>query len=237
MIDLTKIKALSFDCYGTLIDWETGLKSVLNAWAEDRGVAARDDQLLESFGRFEGAVQAAAPAMLYSNVLREVLRRMADDAGVAAGEAWQECLARSVGAWPPFPDSVEALIKLRRRYKLAILSNVDRISFQGSSAQLLSGFDLVVTAEDVGSYKPDTRNFEALISRLAEIGVGRGEFLHVAQSLHHDHAPAADLGLPTIWINRRHGKSGSGATPAVEGQSGHAKEFASMRDFATWACA
>lgn len=237
MIDLATVKALTFDCYGTLIDWERGLKCVLNGWAETVGAGERDDRLLEIFGRHETDIEARFPDLLYSNVMREVLKAMAAEMRVDAPQLWVERLARSVGEWPPFTDSAEALNKLKRRFKLCILSNVDRMSFAGSNAKLMVDFDLIVTAQDVGSYKPDPRNFEALVSRLGEIGIGRHEILHVAQSLYHDHGPASKMGLPSVWIDRRGDQGGFGATLPPEGQPSYDRAFPSMRAFAEWACA
>ncbi len=119
----------------------------------------------------------------------------------------------SVGRWPPFPDSAEALSRLKRRFALVILSNVDRASFAASNARLDVEFDLVVTAEDVGAYKPSPRSFPALLERIGSIGVAPDRLLHVAQSLYHDHEPARAAGIPAVWIDRRHGREGFGATP------------------------
>ena len=133
--------------------------------------------------------------------------------GVAVTDADRERLATSVPDWPAFPDSAEALLELSRHYKLIILSNVDRTSFAGSNARLRVRFDAIVTAEDVGSYKPSPRNFEALLETARALGVENGRLLHVAQSLFHDHVPAKSMGLPTVWIDRRGARDGWGATP------------------------
>ena len=120
----------------------------------------------------------------------------------------------SVGRWPAFADSAEALARLHRRFRLVILSNVDRASFAASNHHLGVEFDLVLTAEDVGAYKPSPRSFPALLEGISSIGVSRDELLHVAQSLYHDHEPARAVGLPSVWIDRRHDREGFGATPA-----------------------
>jgi 2-haloacid dehalogenase len=193
-------QTLSFDCYGTLIDWETGIRTALTPWAERNQLAL--DEVIKRFGAVESQVQRESPSQLYPDVLSEVLRRMGNTTDEEAGR-----FGASVGSWPPFSDSVDALKKLKTRCKLAILSNVDRASFARSNALLGVEFDLVVTAEDVGSYKPDPRNFEALFERLKLSD--RSHLLHVAQSLYHDHEPASALGLQTAWINRPSG----GATP------------------------
>jgi 2-haloalkanoic acid dehalogenase type II len=197
---LRRFESLSFDCYGTLIDWETGIRTALTDWAASNGVSL--DEVIARFGAIESQVQKEDPSRLYPAVLAEVLRRMGKTSNEEA-----ERFGASVGDWPPFPDSVAVLQKLKQRYKLAILSNVDRASFGRSNALLGVEFDLIVTAEDVGSYKPDPRNFKALFERLDL--ADRSSLLHVAQSLYHDHEPALALGLHTVWINR----ASRGATP------------------------
>lgn len=237
MANLAGIKALTFDCYGTMIDWESGLKCVLNAWAAEHGVAARDDALLEAYARHETDIEHEAPFRLYPQCLEEVCRRISAENGIAASERWALRLGASVPDWPAFPDSAEALIALRRRFRLGVLSNVDRISFAASNRKLMVDFDLVVTAQDVGSYKPDTRNFEALLSRLAAMGIAKNEVVHVAQSLHHDHVPAHAVGLRSIWIDRRAGRPGGGATVIPTAPVGYTETFPTLRAFAAWALA
>ena len=237
MANLAGIKILTFDCYGTMIDWESGLKCVLNAWAAEHGLTLRDDALLEAYARHETAIEHESPFRLYPQCLEEVLRRTSTQHGVAVSERWALRLGASVPDWPAFTDSAEALIALKRRFKLGVLSNVDRISFAASNRKLMVDFDLVVTAQDAGSYKPDTRNFEAMLARLATMGIARQEVCHVAQSLHHDHVPAKAVGLRSIWINRRAGRAGSGATVIPTAPVGWEREFPTLREFAAWAVA
>ena len=237
MANLDGIKVLTFDCYGTLIDWESGIKSVLNAWASEVGVALRDEAMLENYARHETDIEHEAPFRLYPRCLEEVVRRLSAEHKVAVSERWAIRLGQSVADWPAFPDSAEALIALQRRFKLGILSNVDRVSFAASNRRLMVDFDLVVTAQDVGGYKPDTRNFDVLIARLGQMGIAKAEIMHVAQSLHHDHVPAKAVGLRSIWINRRAGRPGGGATVKPKGPVGYEREFPSLRDFAAWAVA
>lgn len=237
MSNLAGIKVLTFDCYGTMIDWESGLTCVLNAWAAEHGLAIRDDALLEAFARHETAVEHESPFRLYPQCLEEVLRRMSRDHGVAVSERWALRLGASVPDWPAFTDSAEAMVLLARRFKLGVLSNVDRISFASSNRKLMVDFDLVVTAQDVGHYKPDTRNFDMLLARLGQMGIARHEVVHVAQSLHHDHVPAKAIGLRSIWINRRAGRPGGGATIIPTAPLGYEGEFPTLREFAAWACA
>ncbi len=211
-MNLTDYSTLTFDCYGTLIDWEAGILAVLAPWAARNGLGATDDILLETFGRIEGRVQNDTPAMLYPDVLRAVQRGVAADFGIAASDVDAEALGTSVGDWPAFPDSREALAYLKKHYKLVILSNIDNASFALSNERLGGEFDAIVTAQEVGSYKPDLNNFRVLLDRLAAKGIAKGDILHTAQSLHHDVAPAQRIGLATNWINRRHDRPGGGAT-------------------------
>ena len=210
---LSDFEVLTFDCYGTLIDWETGILAALAPWLERQGVRREPNEVLAAFARHESAQEAETPDMLYPRVLAEVHRRLAREWGVESSAEGAETFAASVPAWPAFDDSPAALGELKRHYRLVILSNVDRASFRGSAERLGVDFDAVYTAEDVGSYKPDRRNFDYLLRRLGGDGFGPEKILHTAQSLYHDHLPARRLGLATAWIDRRHRRSGWGATP------------------------
>jgi 2-haloalkanoic acid dehalogenase type II len=212
---LTDFDALSFDCYGTLIDWEHGLRQGLARVAQLDGQNIDVDALLETYGDTEAAAERAHPGLRYP----EIIAHSAVAAGAAYGMTVPGDLAAEIGAsvpqWPAFPDSADALARLARRYKLIILSNVDRASFAASNERLGVAFDAILTAEDIGSYKPDPRNFVALLARVKEMGIAQGKLLHVAQSLFHDHVPAKAAGLPTVWIDRRQDTPGHGATPAA----------------------
>jgi 2-haloacid dehalogenase len=226
-------RALSFDCYGTLIDWEAGIAKAFQPWAEANHIRASLEELVEALGAHESTIQTESPNMLYPLVLQETLRRIAQQFDALASD--RECIAfgASVGDWPAFPDSVEALRRLKERFRLVILSNVDRISFAASNARLKVEFDLIVTAQDVGAYKPSARSFPALFEGLSTVSIDRHHLLHVAQSLFHDHEPAALVDLPSVWIDRRGGRHGFGATPAP--QSGFAEpalRYPSMMAFA-----
>ncbi len=215
-IDWRRYRALTFDCYGTLIDWETGILAALRPWATRHRLALDGDALLAAFGEAESRIQREAPRTLYPEVLRASQRALAARFGVAEEPAEAERVARSVHDWPAFADSPAALAYLKRHYRLVIVSNVDRASFVHSNQKLAVEFDAVVTAQDVGSYKPAPAHFHEAFKRLAALGVPRAEILHVAQSLFHDHVPAKGLGMTTVWINRRAGKEGWGATPPPE---------------------
>jgi 2-haloacid dehalogenase len=231
-VRLTDFDALSFDCYGTLIDWEAGLAVVLGEWAARRGLDLPAEELLAGFSSFESPVQSEHPAMLYPDVLATSLRRLGDRLGAEVSDEDAGRIARSVPDWPAFPDSPAALAGLARHYRLIILSNVDRESFAGSNARLGVEFTSILTAQDIGSYKPSARNFEALLAERDRLGIAPGRLLHVAQSLFHDHVPAKAAGLPTVWINRRRDRPGWGATPDPGTAVTPDREYGSMADFA-----
>ena len=224
--------ALSFDCYGTLIDWESGISAVLDPWAAQAGCDLSSEQLLLAYSGHEASVEAEHGGWLYPQVLAEAMRRTGAQLGIAVADEDAAAFGRSVPSWPAFADSSAALNELAKYFRLIILSNIDRASFAASNDRLGVSFDAVITAEDLGSYKPDARNFRALIERSAELEIPPGKLLHVAQSLFHDHVPAKEIGLPTVWINRRHDKAGWGATPDPGAVVTPDLEFTSMADFA-----
>ncbi len=210
-IDFDRFDVLTFDCYGTLIDWEAGILAGLRAILGPLGVEAGDDDLLERYGRAEAATEAGA-YLRYRDVLARSADAVCRELGVTAAPSALSTFGGSVGAWPAFPDSADALAGLHRRFKLAVITNCDDDLFAASNRRLGVAFDTVITAQQAGSYKPSTRNFELAFER---IGEPRERILHVAQSLFHDHLPAKQLGMTTVWIDRRRGKAGSGATPPV----------------------
>jgi 2-haloalkanoic acid dehalogenase type II len=209
---LADFKALSFDCYGTLIDWETGIVAALQPLVRRSGTKMSREELLEAFGRFEHEIEEEHPSMLYSEVLMLVHQHFSELLGVDDDQEERNAFGRSVGDWPAFPDSAEALQYLKQHFRLIILSNVDRESFKGSNARLGVEFDCIFTAQDIGSYKPSLRNFHYMLDRLRQLGLEKSDLLHVAQSLFHDHVPANQVGIASAWIDRRHDKDGGGAT-------------------------
>jgi len=227
---LSDFKALSFDCYGTLIDWETGLYAALQPLLKKGGVTLARDEVLAAFARHEAAQETATPQMVYSELLAEVHRRLAREWSVSDAEQDAMMFGKSVPEWPAFPDTPAALQYLQRHYELVILSNVDRASFAGTNRRLGVTFDAICTAQDIGSYKPDPRNFNYLLAAMSRLGVSKPEVLHTAQSLFHDHAPAQALGLRTCWIDRRHDMEGWGATVAPTGTPKFDFRFASLAD-------
>jgi 2-haloalkanoic acid dehalogenase type II len=229
---LSDFQVLTFDCYGTLIDWETGIARALGPWLQAQGVSVTRDQMLVAFAEAEAAQQQATPDLRYPELLERVHRAIAVRFGVAPDAAAAQAFGRSVGDWPAFADSADALAYLKRYCRLVILSNVDRASFAHSARRLGVEFDAVYTAEDIGSYKPDARNFEYMLAGLAEQGVTKRQILHTAQSLYHDHVPAKLLGLATCWIDRRAGQADAGASRAPEVEVRPDFRFATLGEMA-----
>jgi 2-haloacid dehalogenase len=211
-MDVAAYRVLTFDCYGTLIDWESGIRKALRPFLDAHGIPLDDGGALEHYARFEEQLEAG-PYRKYRDVLREVMRKFGEMFGFPCSEAEADALPRSLPDWPPFPDTVEALRTLKRHHRLAVLSNTDDDLFAETAKRLQVPFDYVITAEQVGSYKPSHRNFEAAIAR---IGPPKEQILHVAQSLYHDIVPAKALGIANVWINRRHAIHGFGATVPAE---------------------
>jgi 2-haloalkanoic acid dehalogenase type II len=224
--------ALSFDCYGTLIDWETGIAGVLAPWARRNGLDLSDEALLTAYSAHEAQAETDHPADAYPQILARSLRDLGRELNAEVTEQDAHRLGASVPDWPAFPDSPAALQALAQRYQLIILSNVDRDSFAASNRRLGVTFTSILTAQDIGSYKPSPRNFEALLAEVDRLGIERQRLLHVAQSLFHDHVPAKEFGLPTVWINRRHDRPGWGATPQPPAGVTPDWEFPSMQAFA-----
>ncbi len=215
---LGDFRALTFDCYGTLIDWETGLLAALRPWAESKGLHHEDREILEAFAALEPVHEERNPATPYPEILELVFHDLARAWGVATEAGAARAFAASVGGWPPFADTVESLAYLKRHFRLVVLSNVDRASFARTNRLLGIEFDAVVTAQDVGCYKPDPAMFEALIEAAGKLDVGPAEILHTAQSLYHLIVPARAHGLRTLWVNRR-GRAAGGATPAPDSKA------------------
>jgi 2-haloacid dehalogenase len=229
---LSDFSVLTFDCYGTLIDWESGMVEALRPLASKAKRSLSRDDILKAHARHESSQQRTTPALPYARLLAVVYKRLAEEWGVPA--TWDDCLAygRSIRDWPAFEDSAAALQYLKRHYRLVILSNVDNDSFAFSSVKLAVEFDAVYTAEDIGSYKPDPRNFTYMIDKLATLGADRTGILHTAESLFHDHQPANDFGLASCWIHRRHAREGFGATMEPEKKPRIDFRFTSMAELA-----
>ena len=237
-MDIRQFSTLTFDCYGTLIDWESGIWDALQPLLLHNRVDHVDRRLgLETFAVMETAQEAETPDMPYPELLEKVHRRVAsalelettDDLGSAFGE--------SVPHWPAFPDTADALRRLKKHFNLVILSNVNRAGFAASNRKLGVIFDAIYTAEDVGSYKPDPKNFEYMLTRLPDdLGVGRKDVLHTAQSLHHDHQQAKAFGLANAWIDRQQLKDSDnwGATARVDSRPAYDFYFNTMGEMADY---
>src|SRR3954471_14769008 len=197
--------ALTFDCYGTLIDWERGILAALQ-------IDADPDEVLAAYGELESELEAGE-YLRYREVVARCYDGLAERYGLPPDG--RDAFAEAVGEWPPFPDSPAALARLKERFKLGVITNCDDDLFARSNPRLGVEFDWVITAEQARGYKPRTENFELAFER---IDVARERILHVAQSLFHDHVPARALGMTTVWIDRRQGRSGGGATPPAEAQ-------------------
>ncbi len=214
MLDFDRYSVLTFDCYGTLIDWESGILGALRPIFANRDIRVEDDELLERFGEMEAQLESGTYKP-YRQILRECVAGLGLRYDFSPTASEMDTLPNSVQYWRPFPDTVAALHRLRRRYKLAIISNVDDDLFAASARHLEIRFEQVVTAQQVGSYKPSHNNFQHALQR---IGVPREQVLHVAQSIYHDIVPARALGISSVWVNRRKGLCGSGATLPAEGR-------------------
>ena len=227
---LSDFKVLTFDVYGTLIDWESGMVSALRPLTDRVDGALSRDQILQAHAYHESTTQRWTPAKKYSDLLGVVYRRLAEEWGVEV--SWEECQAYglSVRQWPAFDDSRAALTYLKQHFKLVVLTNTDSLSFQGSNARLGVHFDGVYTAEDVGSYKPADRNFDYMLEALERRGIAKHEILHTAESMFHDHAPANKHGLANCWIYRRHDQEGFGATMNPGDMPSYDFRFNSMAD-------
>ncbi|ETI22828.1 haloacid dehalogenase, type II [Cladophialophora carrionii CBS 160.54] len=204
MSKLTDFKLLSFDVYGTLIDWESGVLQGLKPLIDKAGLTRK--QALELYFEFESTEQGKTPDKLYSELLTAIYPQFAARLGLPApSDEDSKAFGQSVGKWPAFPDTVDALKRLGKQYKLVVLSNVDKESFKGSNSGPLQGvkFDRIITAEEVGSYKPDRRNFEYMLRTVKEeFGVEKHEVLQTAQSQFHDHHTAREMGIKSSWIER-----------------------------------
>ncbi|MFN3781612.1 MAG: haloacid dehalogenase type II, partial [Candidatus Kapaibacteriota bacterium] len=209
MIDFMKIEAMTFDCYGTLIDWETGIINALKPLLEREKISLDNETILELYAQFESKIEQGE-YITYKEVLRNVVKMFNQHFSTNID---LDSLLKSFQSWEPFEDTVETLMKLKSRFKLVVLSNVDKDLFELTKKKLVVQFDRVFTAEDIKVYKPSKKFFEYAITNL-KIDVKK--IVHIAQSLYHDIKPAKEFGISTVWVNRRKGKGGGGATPHIE---------------------
>ena len=213
-MDFSRFTAISFDCYGTLIDWESGILLALRAVLANHGQSLPDAALLELYGEFEAEAESG-PYQSYGEVLQSVVRAFADRFHFQASSAEIRSLHESVRAWPPFVDTVPALRELQKRYKLVVISNIDDDLFAETRRHLDVEFDGVITAEQARSYKPSLNNFQMALRTLA---ISPDRLLHAAQSIYHDVVPARSLGISTVWVNRKSARPGMGAVRASAGR-------------------
>ena len=212
MLDFSRFEWVSFDCYGTLVDWETGISGAVGEVLESHGVRMSRREILGLYSDIEPRVQGSGDFLKYRDVLRRVMELMGRELGVKLSESELGCLADTLPDWPVFPDTVRALRALKERYRLAVISNVDDDLFAGTAEALGIEFNAVVTAEQVGSYKPDMRNFKVARERM---GVEKERWLHVAESRYHDIGPANRLGIASVWVNRADRGGGTRRTEAA----------------------
>ncbi|MEG4111545.1 MULTISPECIES: haloacid dehalogenase type II [unclassified Microcoleus] len=216
MLEFNQFQVVSFDCYGTLIDWERGILPALKQLLSNREIDFSDDGILELFAAVESELESKNHLYIkYREILPEIVKVLCKKLDFAATQTEINCLVDSVKNWQPFLDTVAALEALKQKYKLAVISNIDDDLFGGTVKHLKVEFDWLITAEQVRSYKPSTRNFEIALETM---GISTDKLLHVAQSIYHDIVPAASMGISTVWVNRRHDKAGFGATLPASGQ-------------------
>ncbi len=213
--DLDRVSAITFDCYGTLVDWESGILAAMIPLARSHGVEASSEAVLAAYARAEAAAEQGK-YVRYREVLRRTFTGMAKDLGFAPQPGEVDTLSDSLPEWDPFPDTPSSLRVLANHYRLGVISNVDEDLFAGTHARLGVRFDLVVTAESVGAYKPSPEMFE---HALARAGLAPDQVLHAAQSAYHDIAPARALGIPTVHVVRASGRDGAGAVPAATAEA------------------
>jgi 2-haloacid dehalogenase len=232
-LDFSRFTTISFDCYGTLIDWESGILPVLHAVLASHGQSLSHAAILELYGEFEAEAESG-PYQSHRDVLQAVVRAFADRFRFQASSAEIRALDESVRAWPPFPDTVAALGKLRKRYQLVVISNIDDDLFAETRKRLDVKFSAVITAEQAKSYKPSLNNFQMALRTLA---ISPDRLLHAAQSVYHDVVPARSLGISTVWVNRASARPGIGAVRASAASASEKRPDLEVPDLATLAAA
>jgi len=232
-MDFSRFATISFDCYGTLIDWESGILPVLRSVLRNHGQSLPDAAILELYGEFEAEAESG-PYQSYRDVLRSVVRAFAERLHFGATSAEIHSLHESVPAWRPFPDTVLALRELHKRYKLAVISNIDDDLFAETRKHLGVEFDAVITAEQARSYKPSINNFQIALRTLA---LSSDRLLHAAQSIYHDVVPARSLGISTAWVNRKSARPGIGAVRTSAALASERRPDLELPDLASLAAA
>jgi 2-haloacid dehalogenase len=220
MLDFNQFEVISFDCYGTLIDWESGILLALKQLLSNREIDLSDNGTLELFAEFESELEKSNNDYIkYREILQQIVQKFGQRFNFEPTQTELateiNCLVDSIKNWQPFPDTVTALEALKQKYKLAVISNIDDDLFVGTAKHLKVDFDWLITAEKVRSYKPSTRNFEIALETM---GIPPEKLLHVAQSIYHDIVPAISMGISTVWVNRRQDQTGFGATMPASGK-------------------
>jgi 2-haloacid dehalogenase len=228
-MDFSPFTTISFDCYGTLIDWESGMLPALRTILERHGQPLPYAVILELYGEFEAAAESGE-YQSYRRVLQSVVRGFADRFHFQASPAEIDSLHESLPAWPPFQDTIPALHELQKRYKLAVISNIDDDLFAETRQHLNVEFDAVITAEQVRSYKPSLNHFRSALQTLA---IGPGQLLHAGQSRYHDVVPARSLGISSVWVNRKSARPGIGAVRTVTEADAKARPDPEVPDLAS----
>ncbi len=213
---LSEFTTLTFDCYGTLIDWESGIFDALNPLIVKANSHSDRGLWLSMFAEVESKVQSESPNLAYPEVLKKVHSEIAVRFNLVKTDELDSQFGSSIKNWPAFEDCQQSLQYLKQHFRLIILSNIDNASFAMSNQHLKVDFDAIYTAEQIGSYKPNPANFRYMLSNLSSMGIKKSDILHTAQSLYHDMVPATEMGMATCWIDRRAGQSGSGATPTTD---------------------
>ncbi len=232
-MDFSRFTTISFDCYGTLIDWESGILPALRSVLTNHGQSLPDATILELYGEFEAEAESGA-YQSYRDVLQSVVRAFADRFQFRASSAEICSLHESVHSWPPFPDTIAALRALQKRYKLAVISNIDNDLFAETRNHLNVEFEDVITAQQARSYKPSLNNFELALRRIA---LSPDRLLHAGQSIYHDVVPARSLGISTVWVNRKSARPGIGAVRAPAGLDSEKRPDLEVPDLASLAAA
>jgi 2-haloacid dehalogenase len=213
MLDFSRFEVLTFDCYGTLINWEEGILRCLRGLLSEHRKDSDDATILELYGDFEAEAEQHE-FRRYREILGSVVQQFGEKFDFIPTIPQTQSLAESLKGWKPWPDTVEALRKLERDHGLAIISNVDDDLFAATRPNLEVEFSQIITAQQARAYKPSLKIFELALSR---IGVPAARILHVGQSIYHDVIPAQSLGIATVWVNRPSPRSGAGAVKSVEG--------------------
>jgi len=232
-MDFSRFTTISFDCYGTLINWESGILPVLRAVLGNHGHSLPDATILELYGEFEAEAEGGT-YQSYRDVLQEVVRGFEDRLRFEASSAEIHSLHESVRAWPPFPDTVRALRELQKRFRLVVISNIDDDLFAETRKHLDVEFDGVITAEQARSYKPSINNFQMALRTLA---LSPDRLLHAGQSIYHDVVPARSLGISTVWVNRKSARPGIGAVRASAALASEKRPDLEVPDLASLAAA